>query len=179
MSVKLLTEHHLEFLSLKGDCAGSSESTLVKIPHCWKSHVMAPLCFVISGKYQEDIKRDYLLSEACTEKLVMAVSVVEGRCTALRSGGITVSKLYELQNCEDKLVPIVTLMKNGDFTGEVVAKLIKIRCKEVEMVKQKASLLTKLTSICHLLRKGNTCFTLHAGYFILLLLSADFKIYIS
>ena len=28
MSVKLLTEHHLEFLSLKGGCTGSSESTL-------------------------------------------------------------------------------------------------------------------------------------------------------
>ena len=41
MSVKLVAEHHLEFLSLKGDCAGSSESTLVKIPHCWKSHATA------------------------------------------------------------------------------------------------------------------------------------------
>ena len=41
MIVKLLTEHNLEFLSLKGDCIGSSESTLVKIPHCWKSHVKA------------------------------------------------------------------------------------------------------------------------------------------
>ena len=37
MSVKLLTEYHLEFLRLKGDCTASSESTLVKIPHCWKS----------------------------------------------------------------------------------------------------------------------------------------------
>ena len=36
---KLLTKHHLEFLSLKGGCTGSSESTLVKIPHCLKSHV--------------------------------------------------------------------------------------------------------------------------------------------
>ena len=41
MIVKLLTEYHLEFLSLKGDCTGLSESTLVKIPHCWKSHVAA------------------------------------------------------------------------------------------------------------------------------------------
>ena len=41
MSIKLLTEHHLELLSLKGDCIGSSESTLVKIPHCWKTRVMA------------------------------------------------------------------------------------------------------------------------------------------
>ena len=31
MSVKLLTEHHLEFLSLKGDYTGLSESILVKI----------------------------------------------------------------------------------------------------------------------------------------------------
>ena len=41
MNIKLLTEHQLEFLSLKGVCIGSSESTLVKLPHCWKSHVTA------------------------------------------------------------------------------------------------------------------------------------------
>ena len=41
MIVKLLTEHHLEFLSLKGGCRGSSESTLVKISNCWKSHAAA------------------------------------------------------------------------------------------------------------------------------------------
>ena len=46
MSVKLLTEHHLEFLSLKAGCTGSSESTLVKMPHCWKSHVMAQVYFL-------------------------------------------------------------------------------------------------------------------------------------
>ena len=43
MTVKLLTEHHLEFLCLKRACTGSSESTLVKMPHCWKSHVTAQL----------------------------------------------------------------------------------------------------------------------------------------
>ena len=31
MIVELLIEHHLEFLSLKGGCTGSSESTLVKM----------------------------------------------------------------------------------------------------------------------------------------------------
>ena len=41
MSVKQLTEQLSEFLSLKGGCTGSSESTLVKMPHCWKSHVAA------------------------------------------------------------------------------------------------------------------------------------------
>ena len=40
MIVKLLTEHHLEFLSLKGGCRGLFESTLVKMPR-WKSHVTA------------------------------------------------------------------------------------------------------------------------------------------
>ena len=47
MIVKLLTEQHLEFLSLKGGCTGSSESTLVKMPHCWNSHVAAHLGFVV------------------------------------------------------------------------------------------------------------------------------------
>ena len=46
MSVQLLTEHHFEFLSLKGGFTGSSESTHVKMPHCWKSYVTAQ--FVIT-----------------------------------------------------------------------------------------------------------------------------------
>ena len=48
MIVKLLTEHHLEFLSLKGGCRGLSESTLVKIPYCWKSHALAHLISAFS-----------------------------------------------------------------------------------------------------------------------------------
>ena len=46
MIVKLLTEHHLECLSLKGGCRGSSESTHVKMPHCWKSHSLAQLILI-------------------------------------------------------------------------------------------------------------------------------------
>ena len=45
LSVKLLIEHHLKFLSLKGGCIGSSEPTLVIMPHCWKSHVTAHMRF--------------------------------------------------------------------------------------------------------------------------------------
>ena len=44
MSIKLLTKQHLEFLSLQWGCTGLSESTLVKMPHCWKSHVAAHFC---------------------------------------------------------------------------------------------------------------------------------------
>ena len=43
MTVKLQTKHHSEILSLTGGCTGSSESTLVKMPHCWKSHDTAHL----------------------------------------------------------------------------------------------------------------------------------------
>ena len=43
MIVELLTEHHLEFLSLKGGFRGSSESTPVKLSNCWKSHVAAQI----------------------------------------------------------------------------------------------------------------------------------------
>ena len=39
MSIKLLTEHDLEFLSLKRGYTDSAESTFVKMPHSWKSHV--------------------------------------------------------------------------------------------------------------------------------------------
>ena len=48
MSAKLLTENQLEFLRLKGGCTGPSESTLVKIPHCWKLHVTAHIYLQIS-----------------------------------------------------------------------------------------------------------------------------------
>ena len=50
MSVKLLNEHHLEFLSLKGGCTGSFESTRVKTPHCWKSHVTAQFSYSVDLK---------------------------------------------------------------------------------------------------------------------------------
>ena len=48
MTVELLTEPHLRFLSSKGDCKGSSESKLVEMPHCWKSRVTAQLLSMIA-----------------------------------------------------------------------------------------------------------------------------------
>ena len=53
MSVKLLTEHHLGCLSLNGGCTGSSESTLVKISHCWKLHDTAHM-YVRNGPLLHD-----------------------------------------------------------------------------------------------------------------------------
>ena len=55
MTVKLLTEHHLEFLSLIGGCRGSSESTHVKIPHCWKSRVTAHMVKILNPLYRKTL----------------------------------------------------------------------------------------------------------------------------
>ena len=51
MIVKPLTEHHLEFLSLKGGCKGSYESTLVIMPHCWKSHATAHFILTLTLRF--------------------------------------------------------------------------------------------------------------------------------
>ena len=54
MTVKLLTEHHLVFLSLKAGCRGTSESIFLKMPHYWKSHdtahILMPLftCLILA-----------------------------------------------------------------------------------------------------------------------------------
>ena len=46
MNIKLLTEHLLKFLNLKGGCTRSSDSTLVKMPHCWKSLVVPHITYM-------------------------------------------------------------------------------------------------------------------------------------
>ena len=70
MTVKLLIKHHLEYLSLKGGCTDSSVSTLVKKPHCWKSHGMAQLCIYnlddksdVQNFSKENLKRKYKLEQ--------------------------------------------------------------------------------------------------------------------
>ena len=54
MIVKLPTEHHLEFLSLKGGCRHSPESTHVIMPHCWKSHALAQF-YIFSEAQMETV----------------------------------------------------------------------------------------------------------------------------
>ena len=60
MIVKLLTEHHLEILSLKGGCRGSSESTHVKMPHCWKPHATDQLSRIVGGMLILDKQEKHL-----------------------------------------------------------------------------------------------------------------------
>ena len=49
MTVKLLTVHHFECLSLKGGCTGWSESRLIKMRHFWKWHVLAHVCITCNS----------------------------------------------------------------------------------------------------------------------------------
>ena len=65
MSVKLPTEHHLEFLSLKGGCTGSSESTLVQMPHCWKSRDTAQMCCRVRHKSTMSRPNSIMINIAC------------------------------------------------------------------------------------------------------------------
>ena len=62
MCVKLLIELNLVFLSLTGGCTGSSESTLVKMAHCWKSHVTVQI-FLNNGPRMQSVT--CLATDAC------------------------------------------------------------------------------------------------------------------
>ena len=73
MSVKLLTEHHLEFLSFNGGCTGLSESTHVKMPHCWKSHAAAE----IPGRVAQSVT--CLATDACLTAIPGVASSIPAR----------------------------------------------------------------------------------------------------
>ena len=79
MSVKLLTERHLEFLSLTGGCTGSSESTRVKIQYCWKSHVAAHLLIRVYGYLSRGRP---VMNQTCL--LIYAVSLDQSLITQSR-----------------------------------------------------------------------------------------------
>ena len=92
MIFKLLTEHHFEFISLKGGCRGSSESTHVKMPHCWKSHATAQ--FIVYDRLQKCIK-SLILSK--TKFLRQLVWVHPFCCNARKRLRCLVGKLYPTQ----------------------------------------------------------------------------------
>ena len=52
MTIKLLTEYHLGFLSLNESTKARLMSIHVKIPHCWKSHVAAHFCLLTTKFYK-------------------------------------------------------------------------------------------------------------------------------
>ena len=70
MNVKVLTEYHLEFLNLKGGCTGSSKSTLIKMPQCWKSHTTAHLYV---NNLVGDVNAIFCISIMATEQDVQGI----------------------------------------------------------------------------------------------------------
>ena len=76
MTVKLLTEQHLELLSLKRGCTGSSDSTLVKMPYCWKSHVAAHIADETTTVYSKLGNTCLPAMQAMHLKMYQSVSVV-------------------------------------------------------------------------------------------------------
>ena len=106
MNVQLLTENHLEFLSLKGGCSGSSESTLVKIPQCWKSRVTAHLC-ALSAIYKNEFnfKCQYLLYILTKNGVVICIFAAMSES----KGTINVKKTSKCA------VTICEVATNGDF----------------------------------------------------------------
>ena len=80
---KLLTEHHLEFLPLKGGCTDSSESTPVKMPHCWKSHVTAHIRFRYLSHRLHMYRQNRTRASVCTQSrqsLLFAFTKFVSKC---------------------------------------------------------------------------------------------------
>ena len=63
MIVKLLTEHYVEFLSWQGGCTGTSETTNVKMPHCWKSHATAQM--LIKTLTHRSLPSTWIICQSC------------------------------------------------------------------------------------------------------------------
>ena len=106
MSVKLLTEHHLAFLSLKGGYTGSTESTLVKMPHCWKYHVtahfenkMARSC--ITRGIWKVLSMVFYLSNLFTNPIMFGINLKNYLFSMLWQIFVNISKcLHEKYYCE-------------------------------------------------------------------------------
>ena len=95
MNIKLLIEHHSEFLCLKGGCTGLSESTLVKMPHCWKSHVAI---HIYQGVATSAVPGWVLLNFEPVRD-IMVVLVIYKNEDPVKNGGARTPKIF----------PIITL----------------------------------------------------------------------
>ena len=76
VSLKILTEHHLELLSLTGGCTGTSESTLVKMPHCWKSQVTAHIMINMGSLFLGTLISSLWLILMCSIFLLLSPSAI-------------------------------------------------------------------------------------------------------
>ena len=110
MIVKLLTEHHLEFLSLKGGCRGSSESTLVKMSNCWKYHAAAQMIFWC---YSRDTMIYAMSGETKgLPKLLHILSEVVNR-PVFSPEEVSVTACFDGETTGDKNISILHLSSNS------------------------------------------------------------------
>ena len=133
MSVKLLIKYYLEFLRLKGGCRGSSESTLVKMPHCWKARVMAHM--LMTGMVQ--VKRinwggmKYIKIFSRTRGEKGCLNMCQCRCLAVYRQQITTSFLPSVVHIRESTVcmktssmPFITI-----YLGKGLSSTCKISLK--------------------------------------------------
>ena len=96
MSVKLLTQQHLEFMSLKGGCTGSSESTLVKMPHCWQSCVAAHMLLYGHGYNGVVINENFATTLPQKHANDLSISILTSLCFNYLFGYLMTSILIKL-----------------------------------------------------------------------------------
>ena len=112
MIVKLLTEYHLEFLSLKEGCTDSSKSTHVKMPHCWKSHSMAQIpkslelaCFIQAEEMRKlsesSLKEKDTMKKHCEKEKSQMSSIMQSYKT--ESDNIVERKDKEIESLKQKM----------------------------------------------------------------------------
>ena len=140
MIVKLSTDQHLEFLSLKGSCRGSSKSTHVKMPHCWKSHALAQIIKLV---YSTWMTRKVLFSFCWIIPISMGCTITWyiGWKWLKSKSGVAVShhggfslKHYRGQHCQIQLVETAKLTWHLFFETPktcliVLVPLMRCLCK--------------------------------------------------
>ena len=90
LTLKLLTGHDLDLLSFKWGCTGLYESTLVKMPHCWKSHARAQIQVCVSWMPK--------FGELLFSTLQVLTSVPIGVSTQLQSSGLVTHENSTFRN---------------------------------------------------------------------------------
>ena len=125
MIVKQHTENHLEFLGLKGSCRGSFESTHIKMPHCWKSHVTAHFYHASVSKF----------SNECIVPLTTYCKRV------ICSRAFQVLSTWRYVNIQGSLSYIVCCLSNNRATGETT------RTIEGNTTNEPASVISGLTTM--------------------------------
>ena len=116
MTVKLMTKHHLELLSLKSGCTGLSESFHVKISHCSKSHFAADFNIDHCMRVRCTINRSH--STPCKKAEFEHLQTFPGHCLDFFlsvSGKICHSPIKKVKR---QLTLIISFSQHSPFFGE-------------------------------------------------------------